>query len=85
MANKGIATLSSKFQISIPKSIRTVRHWQPGQVFAFIPKGKGILLIPVPDLAELSGLARGANRRGSRERTDRTWGTPSPEHGAGSG
>lgn len=72
MANKHIAMLSSKFQISIPKSIRAARQWQPGQVFAFIPKGKGILLIPVPDLEDLSGLAHSANRRGCRERTDRT-------------
>lgn len=72
MAKKDTATLSSKFQISIPKSIRTARQWRAGQVFAFIPKGEGMLLVPVPERQTLSGLARGANRRGYRERTDRT-------------
>jgi len=72
MARKDTATLSSKFQISIPKSIRAARQWRAGQVFAFIPKGEGMLLVPVPKLEALAGLARGANRRGYRERTDRT-------------
>ena len=49
------ATLSSKFQISIPKAVRTARQWRAGQEFAFIPKGTGVLLVPVPELAELAG------------------------------
>jgi AbrB family looped-hinge helix DNA binding protein len=69
---KDTAKLSSKFQISIPKSIRAAHRWQAGQVFAFIPKGEGMLLVPVPELQALSGLAKGANRRDYRERIDRT-------------
>ena len=42
------ATLSSKFQISIPKAIRAAQHWEAGLTFAFIPKGTGVLLVPVP-------------------------------------
>jgi AbrB family looped-hinge helix DNA binding protein len=71
MAASDTATLSAKFQISIPKAIRTARHWQAGQVFAFIPKGEGVLLVPVPKREELAGLARGARPRGYRDRTDR--------------
>ena len=71
MANSNTATLSAKFQISIPKAIRTARQWQAGQVFAFIPKGEGMLLVPVPKREELAGLARGARPRGYRDRTDR--------------
>jgi len=71
MAAKDTAKLSAKFQISIPKAIRTARRWQAGQVFAFIPKGEGMLLVPVPKLDELSGLARGAKTDGYRDRTDR--------------
>jgi AbrB family looped-hinge helix DNA binding protein len=71
MAAKDTATLSSKFQISIPKSIRTARRWQAGQVFAFIPKGDGLLLVPVPKLEALAGIARGANPSGYRDRSDR--------------
>jgi AbrB family looped-hinge helix DNA binding protein len=71
MATPDTATLSAKFQISIPKAIRTARQWQAGQVFAFIPKGEGMLLVPVPKREELAGLARGARPRGYRDRTDR--------------
>lgn len=72
MATQDTATLSSKFQISIPKSVRTARHWQAGQVFAFIPRGEGMMLVPVPKPEDLPGLAKGANPKNYRDRTDRT-------------
>lgn len=65
------ATLSSKFQISIPKAVREEQHWQAGQEFVFIPKGKGVLVMPLPDLAQLSGIAAGANAGDYRDREDR--------------
>lgn len=65
------ATLSSKFQISIPKAIRTAHHWKAGQTFAFIPKGTGVLLVPVPEREALYGLARGASASDYRDRSDR--------------
>ncbi|MCF8150067.1 MAG: AbrB/MazE/SpoVT family DNA-binding domain-containing protein [Burkholderiaceae bacterium] len=65
------ATLSSKYQISVPKAIRDDLHWQAGQEFVFIPKGKGVLLMPVPDLKQLVGIARGAKTDGYRDRKDR--------------
>jgi len=68
---KNIATLSSKFQISIPKAVRLARHWQAGQEFAFVPKGSGVLLVPVPSRDELAGMAKGANPEDYRDRTDR--------------
>ena len=71
MPARDTATLSSKFQISIPKAIRTARHWRAGQVFVFIPKGDGMLLVPVPERDELAGLARGAKAKSYRDRTDR--------------
>ena len=65
------ATLSSKFQISIPKAVRDQQQWKAGQEFVFIPKGKGVLVMPVPELEQLSGIARGANTDGFRDREDR--------------
>lgn len=65
------ATLSSKFQISIPKRIREEMHWEAGQEFVFIPKGQGTLLMPVPRLDQLVGIARGANTEGVRDHQDR--------------
>ena len=64
------ATLSARLRISVPKTIRTARDWQAGQVFAFIPKGEGMLLVPVPKREELAGLARGARPRDYRDRAD---------------
>jgi AbrB family looped-hinge helix DNA binding protein len=64
-------TLSSKFQISIPKSVREQQRWKPGQEFVFIPKGHGVLMMPVPTKDELAGLAKGARRTGYRDRRDR--------------
>jgi AbrB family looped-hinge helix DNA binding protein len=71
MRSKNTAKLSARFKISVPKAIRTAMGWRPGQVFALIPKGQGILLMPIPTLDELSGLAHSAQRKGYRDRTDR--------------
>lgn len=66
------ATLSSKFQISIPKAVREAQAWKAGQEFVFIPKGKGVLLMPVPRIEDLRGLAKGADPHDYRDRPDRT-------------
>ncbi|MGZ8159603.1 MAG: AbrB/MazE/SpoVT family DNA-binding domain-containing protein [Methylobacter sp.] len=66
-----IATLSSKYQISIPKSVREEQHWQSGQQFVFIPKGKGMLMMPVPSFEQLKGIASGADSSDFRDRDDR--------------
>ena len=65
------ATLSSKFQISIPKAVRDEVHWEAGQEFVFIPKGRGVLVMPVPELGDLAGIAKGARKEGYRDRKDR--------------
>ena len=71
MVTKDQATLSSKFQISIPASIRSSQKWQPGQKFAFIPKDGGIMLVPVPRPEDLAGSMRGADTENYRDRNDR--------------
>ncbi|AHE98981.1 AbrB/MazE/SpoVT family DNA-binding domain-containing protein [Thioalkalivibrio paradoxus] len=65
------ATLSSKFQISVPKAVREELHWEAGQEFVFIPKGKGVLVMPVPEMAQLAGIAKGARTDDFRDRKDR--------------
>lgn len=65
------ATLSSKFQISIPKAVRNARKWKPGQEFAFIPKGSGVLLVPVPKIEDLAGTLAGVDVEDYRDRNDR--------------
>jgi AbrB family looped-hinge helix DNA binding protein len=64
-------TLSAKFQISIPKAVREARKWKAGQEFAFIPKGSGVLLVPVPERDQLAGIAKGAKADNYRDRKDR--------------
>ena len=67
-----IAKLSSKFQISIPKEVREQEGWKPGQRFVFIPKGKGVLVMPVPEIEEIFGIATGADPANYRDREDRS-------------
>lgn len=71
MSGENTATLSAEFQIAIPEPLRRARRWRVGQEFALIPKGEGLLLVPVPSREELQGVARGAKPEGYREREDR--------------
>ncbi len=64
-------TLSSKFQISIPKKVREQQDWKAGQKLAFVPQGNHYILVPVPVGDELFGIAKGANADGYRDRNDR--------------
>lgn len=43
---------------------------KPGAEFAFIPRGKHLMLVPVPELDDLMGIARGADPSNYRERPD---------------
>lgn len=71
MPSPNVTTLSSKYQISIPKSVRAAQHWEPGQKFAFVPRGRGVILVPVPRLADLLGSMPDANGDDYRDRNDR--------------
>jgi len=64
-------TVSSKYQVVIPKSVREKIPLRPGQKLAVIVKGGVISLVPVPTLKELRGLAQGAAREPDREEEDR--------------
>ena len=57
-------------QFTIPKEVREAQNWKSGQEFAFIPKGAGVLLIPVPDDEDLFGIAKGATITNYRDRKD---------------
>ena len=58
-----VTTLSTKFQISIPKEVREAQNWKAGQQFAFLPRGKSMVLVPVPTIDELFGIAKRRRRR----------------------
>ncbi|MDP3835937.1 MAG: AbrB/MazE/SpoVT family DNA-binding domain-containing protein [Hydrogenophaga sp.] len=65
------ATLSKRFQITIPESVRTELHWEAGQEFVLLPKHDGVLLLPMPKMQALDGIAKGARKDGYRERKGR--------------
>jgi AbrB family looped-hinge helix DNA binding protein len=65
------STLSSKYGITIPKTVREQMAWRPGQKIAFIVKAGGVLMVRIPEREELAGMARGANVDGYRDRKDR--------------
>ena len=68
---KSVTSLSTKFQISIPKDVWDKEGWKVGQLLAFVPKGAGYLLVPVPALEDLFGIAKGTKAENYRDRTDR--------------
>jgi AbrB family looped-hinge helix DNA binding protein len=64
-------TISSKFQISLPKEVRERQKWRVGQKLVFVETGNGVMLVPVPTAEELFGIAKGADPEGYRDRKDR--------------
>lgn len=64
-------TLSSKFQLSIPKAIREEMQLYAGQKFAIITKGDTIVLAPIRRLDEVRGLLKRANPGKYREHGER--------------
>ena len=64
-------TLSSKFQISIPKEVRETLNLKPGQRLAFLCVGKSVKLVPQPRTEDLLGIGKGANPDGYRDRGSR--------------
>ena len=65
------ATLSSKYQISIPKEIRDSMNLKPGQKLAFLCIGKSVSLMPQPRLEDLFGVGKGGDPTDYRDRDTR--------------
>jgi AbrB family looped-hinge helix DNA binding protein len=64
-------TVSSKYQIVIPKDVRTQIDVRPGQVFQVITKGGVISLVPDKPISAMRGFVRGIKTTGFREKKDR--------------
>ncbi len=54
-------TVSSKFQVVIPKDVREVAMLKPGTVLEVINYGERIELVPIRPLKNLTGRFRGIN------------------------
>ncbi len=61
------ATISSKFQIIIPKQIRKRFNLQPGQKLVFIPYEHSIRVIVVPPIEQGFGFLKGIDTSVDRE------------------
>ena len=64
-------TLSSKYQLVIPREVREHLDLEPGTKFTVIEKGGILYLVPERPLAEMRGVARGTRRKGLRDKKDR--------------
>ncbi|MDJ0810024.1 MAG: AbrB/MazE/SpoVT family DNA-binding domain-containing protein [Desulfobacterales bacterium] len=60
-------TVSPKYQVVIPKSIREAMGLQPGQKLRVIEYSGRIELIPDCDIKELKGFLKGIDTRFERE------------------
>ena len=54
-------TVSPKFQVVIPKSVREQLHIKAGQKMMAMPYGEHIQLVPVKPIKEMRGFLKGAN------------------------
>jgi AbrB family looped-hinge helix DNA binding protein len=64
-------TLSSKFQIVLPRAVREELELEAGQRFAIVPKNGVIELVPLRRMEDARGMLRGADAADYRDRHDR--------------
>jgi AbrB family looped-hinge helix DNA binding protein len=65
------ATLSSKYQLVLPRGARERLKLRPGTRFTVLDKGGVIYLVPERPIRAFRGVARGTKARGLREKKDR--------------
>ena len=63
-------TISTKFQIVIPKEVRDKLHLTPQQRLQIVEKGGVITLVPEVPLKSLKGLLKGMSKTDLREKKD---------------
>ena len=65
------ASLTEKFQISIPKAFRDDFGLKAGQQFIFVAKGDTIIMIPRREMSEVRGMFKGFKTENVRDRSER--------------
>jgi AbrB family looped-hinge helix DNA binding protein len=65
------ATLSSKYQLVLPRKARERLGLRPGMKFTVLDKGGVIYLVPERPVRAKRGVAKGTSPRGLREKKDR--------------
>ena len=61
-------TVSPKFQVVIPRSVRDSMHLHPGQKMQVVEYDGRIELVPERDITELRGFLKGINTKFKREK-----------------
>jgi AbrB family looped-hinge helix DNA binding protein len=64
-------TLSSKYQIVIPRAIREKWQVKPGQKVRLIIYGRRLEIVPVRDIKEARGFLKGMSSEIERDEEDR--------------
>lgn len=64
-------TLSSKYQLVLPREARERLKLRPGTKFTVLEKGGVIYLVPDRPLRAYRGVGAGVNPKGLREKKDR--------------
>ena len=67
---EALTTISSKYQIVIPRKLREQFNLKPGQKIMFIPYQKSIRLVIVPSIQDALGMFKGLNIDNLREEED---------------
>lgn len=65
------ATISSKYQVVIPRKIREQFGLKPGQKVAFIPYRRSLRVVIVPPIEEAYGFLEGIDTNVARDEEDR--------------
>ena len=63
--------ISSKYQVTVPKSIREIPGFQSGSDVVWIAKGHSVKLVPVLEFEELRRIFKGIDTSDIREKVDR--------------
>ncbi len=64
------ATISSKYQVVIPREVRKQFGLKPGQRIAFIPYNNTLHVVIVPSVEKARGMLTGMDIAGYREEED---------------
>ena len=67
---EALTTISSKYQIVIPREVRKQFNLKPGQKVMFIPYQRSIRLVIVPSIQDALGMFKGINTDAIREEED---------------
>jgi len=64
-------TISSKYQVVIPKEVREKLHLKSGQKMTVVVKGGVVYLIPEKPIESFKGFLKGMNTKDIRENKER--------------